>query len=194
MISPAIPSLFLAYLKIGCSAFGGGIAALPVFRTELATRRGWLSEASVDELFAASQAIPGVILVNAAVLTALPLRRRAGAVLAALAVVLPAFLVILLLGSFLMVHRDSPVIDAIWLGLRPAVIGLLLATAVRLLRAHARRPLSALIALAATTFLLMHPSPLPALLAAIALPPVLRRLRRRPSKVPSPPPPPPPAS
>jgi len=122
---PSIPALFLAYLKIGCTAFGGGVAALPVFRAELATRRAWLAEAAVDELFAASQAIPGVILVNAAVLTALPLRRRIGAAVAALAVVLPAFLVIFFLGTLLVAHRDAPWLAAIWFGLRPAVVGLL---------------------------------------------------------------------
>ena len=180
MTTPSLPALFLAYLKIGCTAFGGGIAALPVFRTELATRRAWLPEATVDDLFAAAQAIPGVILVNTAVLTALPLRRRTGAILAALAVVLPAFLVILLFGTWLLAHRDAPWLAAIWRGLRPAVIGLLLATAVRLLRAHVRSLPNALTALAACLFLIIYPSPLPALLAAILIPPLLRRLPRRP--------------
>lgn len=186
MIRPSLPTLFLAYLKIGCTAFGGGLAALPIFRTELATRRAWLSETTVDELFATAQAIPGVILVNTAVLTALPLRRRPGAVLASIAVVLPAFLLILLLGTWLLAHRDAPWLTSLWFGLRPAVVGLLLATALRLLRTHVRRLAQALLAAAAFVYLLFRPSPLPVLLAAILMPPLLRRLRSR--RLPPPPP------
>lgn len=37
-------AVFLAFLKLGCSAFGGPIAHLGYFRDEFVRRRGWLSE------------------------------------------------------------------------------------------------------------------------------------------------------
>ncbi len=45
-------AVFLAFLKLGCSAFGGPIAHLGYFRDEFVRRRGWLSESSYADLVA----------------------------------------------------------------------------------------------------------------------------------------------
>ena len=72
-------SIFWSFLRIGAGAFGGGMAALPVFEAELATRRRWLTPHDVAETYAISQSVPGVIIVNFAVLAGLLLHlKRAG--------------------------------------------------------------------------------------------------------------------
>ena len=58
MTRPPHLSLFWSYLRIGAFAFGGGLAALPVFEAELVRRRRWLSSADVAEAYAISQSVP----------------------------------------------------------------------------------------------------------------------------------------
>ncbi|MBF3198659.1 chromate transporter, partial [Pseudomonas aeruginosa] len=48
-------AVFLAFLKLGCSAFGGPIAHLGYFRDEFVRRRCWLSESSYADLVALCQ-------------------------------------------------------------------------------------------------------------------------------------------
>lgn len=52
-------TVFFAFLKLGCSAFGGPIAHLGYFRDEFVRRRGWLSESSYADLVALCQFLPG---------------------------------------------------------------------------------------------------------------------------------------
>ena len=73
MTRPPLHSLFWSFLRIGAGAFGGGMAALPVFEAELVRRRHWLSSAETAEAYAISQSVPGVIIVNFAVLAGLRL-------------------------------------------------------------------------------------------------------------------------
>jgi chromate transporter len=149
-MSPSLPALAWSFFRIGCGAFGGGVASFPVFVAELSRRRGWLSESDLAGDFALSQSVPGVIIVNFACLSARRLRGVPGALAAAFSVVLPAFLLVLALAAAL--ARWG--MDAAWLsaavaGLRPAVIALLLSAAVSLFRRAPRTPLAAVLALLA---------------------------------------------
>ncbi|WP_207553701.1 chromate transporter, partial [Teichococcus deserti] len=56
---PRPAALFLVFLRLGLTSFGGPVAHLGYFRTEFVTRRGWLSEADFAELLALSQFLPG---------------------------------------------------------------------------------------------------------------------------------------
>lgn len=52
-------AVFLIFLRLGLSSFGGPIAHLGYFRNEFVTRRGWLSERSYADLVALCQFLPG---------------------------------------------------------------------------------------------------------------------------------------
>lgn len=146
MTRPSYLTLFWSYLRIGASAFGGGMAALPVFEAELVTRRRWLTAADAAEAYAISQSIPGVIIVNFAVLTGLRLRGKRGAFLAALSAVLPAFFVILALAMFFIGRWENRWVAAALAGLRPAVVAIIAGSAIRLGRANLRSPVRILAA------------------------------------------------
>ncbi|HQV12657.1 MAG TPA: chromate transporter, partial [Nitrospira sp.] len=51
--------VFLAFLKLGLTSFGGPIAHLGYFRDELVTRRKWIDEAGYADLVALCQFLPG---------------------------------------------------------------------------------------------------------------------------------------
>ncbi|NLG34801.1 MAG: chromate transporter [Lentisphaerae bacterium] len=154
MNRPGYPSLFWSYLRIGASAFGGGLAALPVFEAEMTDRRHWLTPAEVAEAYAISQSVPGVIIVNFAVFSALRIAGRRAALLAVFAVVLPAFLIILLLAAFFGSRWENRWVAGILSGLRPAVVALIAAATLRLGRRSLRSPVLVLAAAACAALLL----------------------------------------
>jgi chromate transporter len=51
--------VLLAFLRLGCTSFGGPIAHLGYFRAEFVERRGWLSETTYAEVIALAQSMPG---------------------------------------------------------------------------------------------------------------------------------------
>lgn len=58
--APGTPKeVFLAFLKLGLTSFGGPIAHLGYFRDELVTRRKWLSDSAYADLVALCQFLPG---------------------------------------------------------------------------------------------------------------------------------------
>lgn len=180
MTRPAYLTLFWSYLRIGAGAFGGGLAALPVFDAELVTRRRWLTAADTAEAYAISQSIPGVIIVNFAVLTGLRLAGKRGALVATLAVVLPAFCVILALAAFFAGRWENRWIAAALAGLRPAVVAIIAGAAIRLGRTHLRSPFRILAAAGCAGLLLakiLAPVPLILLGAGAGL--ARHALRRR---------------
>ena len=51
--------VFIAFLRLGCTAFGGPVAHLGWFRQEFVVRRRWLEDAAYAELVALCQMLPG---------------------------------------------------------------------------------------------------------------------------------------
>lgn len=173
-------SLSWSFLKIGAGAFGGGMAALPVFEAELVNRRRWLAPAEVAEAYAISQSVPGVIIVNFAVLTGLRLAGKRGALVAAFTVVLPAFFIILALAALFQDRWENRWVAAALSGLRPAVIALIAGAAIRLGRDALRSPLLLLAAAASAGLMLAHVlGPVPMILIGSATGLAFHFLRRR---------------
>lgn len=141
MTRPPLLSLAWSFLRIGAGAFGGGMAALPVFEAELVNRRHWLAPAEVAEAYAISQSVPGVIIVNFAVLSGLRLAGKRGALVSAIAVAVPAFLIILALAIFFDGKWGNRWVAAALAGLRPAVVAIIAGAALRLGREGLRSPL-----------------------------------------------------
>ena len=165
-MKPAPGEWIWSYLRIGASAFGGGVAALPVFVAELSDRRRWLTPSEVAEAFAIAQSIPGVIIVNFAVFSALRISGRRAAVLAAVTVAVPAFVIILALATVAASHWENRWVAGALSGLRPAVVALVAAAALRLGRPGLRSPLFlAAAGLSAAVMLAGWTGPVPLILA-----------------------------
>jgi chromate transporter len=185
MLRQPLHSIFWSFLRIGAGAFGGGMAALPVFEAELATRRRWLSPYDVAEAYAISQSVPGVIIVNFAVLTGLRFGGKRGALVAAIAVALPAYFIILALAALFAGRWENRWVAAALSGLRPAVVAVVAGAALRLGRGQLRSPLAWLAAAAGAALLfanILPPIPLILLGAGAGL--ALHVVRRK--KAPAP--------
>ena len=121
--------LFLGFLKVGCFAFGGAYGAIPLIR-DVVLSYGWLSDESLTYMIAVSESTPGPIMVNLATYVGSSQAGLLGALLATLAVVLPSFLIILLITALLKSALKNKYVQAILRGLKPCVIGIVLATGI----------------------------------------------------------------
>ncbi|MBQ3193681.1 MAG: chromate transporter [Oscillospiraceae bacterium] len=119
--------LFWGFLQVGCFAFGGAYGAIPLIR-DIVLSYGWLSDETLSYMIAVSESTPGPIMVNLATYVGSSQGGFPGAVLATTAVVLPAFVIILLVMILLKSAMDNPYVQAVLRGIKPCVIGIILAT------------------------------------------------------------------
>lgn len=121
--------LFIGFLKVGCFAFGGAYGAIPLIR-DVVLSYGWLTDEMLTYMIAVSESTPGPIMVNLATYIGSNQAGLLGAVIATLAVVLPSFLIILLVTALLKTALKNKYVQAILRGLKPCVIGIVLATGI----------------------------------------------------------------
>ena len=137
--------LFLGFLKVGCFAFGGAYGAIPLIR-DVVLSYGWLNDEMLTYMIAVSESTPGPIMVNLATYIGSSQAGFWGAAVATLAVVLPSFLIILLVTALLQTALKNPYVQAVLRGLKPCVIGIVLATGIYMVFTNCFGSLSALAA------------------------------------------------
>ena len=120
--------LFAAFFTIGCFAFGGGYAVLSLLQQEV-ERRGWMTTERFVDLVAISQSTPGPIAINMATFVGYESGGIPGALVATLAVSLPGMILMTTFALFFFHFYERPATQAVFKGLRPAVVGLIAAAA-----------------------------------------------------------------
>ena len=119
--------LFLTYLKIGTFTLGGGYAMLPLIQREIVERKHWISEEEFVNMIALAQAAPGLIAVNSAIFIGWRCGGWKGVLGAVLGAVLPSFVIILTIAMIFSEWKNYPAVEAIFKGVRPAVVALIVA-------------------------------------------------------------------
>ena len=126
--------LFYTFFKIGLFGFGGGYAMLSMIQGEVVTRYEWLSAQEFTDIVAISQMTPGPIGINCATYVGFTATGSVwGSALATFAVMLPSFILMLTISKFFLKYQKHPVVEAVFSGLRPAVVGLLASAALVLM-------------------------------------------------------------
>ena len=126
--------LFYTFFKIGLFGFGGGYAMISMIQGEVVTRYGWLTSQEFTDIVAISQMTPGPIGINSATYVGFTATGSVwGSIIATLAVVLPSFILMLAISKFFLKYQKHPVVEAVFSGLRPAVVGLLASAALVLM-------------------------------------------------------------
>ena len=124
--------LFLTFLKVGAVSFGGGYGMISLIRDDCIAN-GWLTEEALLNFIAVAESTPGPIAVNMATIVGSSQGGILGAFLATLGVVIPSFIVILLIASVFTRLLKYAGVKATLGGIRPAIIALILGTAVTML-------------------------------------------------------------
>jgi chromate transporter len=142
-------TLGAVFLKAGAFLFGSGYVLLAFLRGDLVDRLGWLTDAQLLDAIAVGQVTPGPLFTTATfvgyVLAGLP-----GAIVATVAIFLPAFVFVALVGPIADRIRDRPLTAALLDGVNAAAIGLMAAVSLQLGASAIRDPLTVTLALAAT--------------------------------------------
>lgn len=121
--------LFFGFLKVGCFSFGGAYGAIPLIR-DVVLSYGWLTDEELSYMIAVSESTPGPIMVNLATYVGSSQGGLIGAIAATMAVVLPSFLIIILVMKVWKRLLNNPYAQAVLRGLKPCVIGIILATGI----------------------------------------------------------------
>ena len=124
--------LFLTFLQVGAVSFGGGYAMISLIRERM-LMYGWLTEEELLNMIAVSESTPGPIAVNMATFVGSAQGGILGAFLATLGVVLPSFIIILIIAALIRNFLKYKGVQAFLGGIRPCVVGLILATALTML-------------------------------------------------------------
>ncbi len=120
--------LFLSFLLIGTVSFGGGYGMISLIR-EIVVGKGWLEEAELLSFIAVSESTPGPVAVNMATFIGSSQALFPGALVATLGVILPSFIIILVIAAVMKNILKYRSVNAFLSGVRPAVIALILSTA-----------------------------------------------------------------
>lgn len=124
--------LFLTFLKIGVVSFGGGYGMIAMIR-ESVLANGWMTEEELMNFIAVAESTPGPIAVNMATFVGSVQGGVGGALIATIGVVLPSFIIILVLAALFKNLLKYGAVRAGLDGVRPAIVGLILATAITML-------------------------------------------------------------
>lgn len=135
--SKQLLQLFLSFFKIGAFTFGGGWAMISIIEKEVVDSRRWIDREEFLNLLAVAQSLPGILAVNISVAVGDKIRGMKGSVCAALGTILPSFVIILAIAMFLTPEaiNGNPVLSAIFKGIRPAVVALIVAPVITSARA-----------------------------------------------------------
>lgn len=126
-------SLFYEFFKVGLFAVGGGAATIP-FLMRMTERLDWFTQAELMNMIAISESTPGPIGINMATYAGYHTAGIPGAVLATFALVLPAFLIMLIIARLFAQFKDNQTVKNVFAGVRPAVAGLIGSVAITLLQ------------------------------------------------------------
>lgn len=102
---------------------------ISIIKREIVERHHWIAEDEFLDLLALAQSMPGILAVNISVAVGDRLRGMRGSVTAAAGTILPSFMIILTIAIFLTpdLITHNPTVAAIFKGIRPAVVALIVA-------------------------------------------------------------------
>ena len=124
--------LLWTFFKIGLFTIGGGYAMIPMIKSEV-VEVGWLTEGELLDFMAISESTPGPFAVNVATFVGFNQASFLGAVCATLGVILPSFIIILIVSKIVNKFLNNKYVNYALTGVRPVVVGLILAVAVSLI-------------------------------------------------------------
>ena len=120
----SLTALFLVFLKIGAILFGGGYVLVALIRSNLVAHLGWISERQLLDAIAMGQVTPGPLSTTATFIGFL-LAGVPGAMIATIAIFLPAFFFVAISGPLVPRLRHSPLAGAVLDGVNVAALALI---------------------------------------------------------------------
>jgi len=150
-------SLFFTFSKISPVSFGGGYAMVPLLERVVTQKKKWVKTEDITDVLVMAQSVPGSIAVNTVTFIGYRLVGIPGAIVATLGIVTPTFLIVLALAALFLSFKDQPLVQAAFMGIRPAIIALIAYAAVNIGKTSIFNKGTATIALVALVIFLFVP-------------------------------------
>ncbi|MCU0499878.1 MAG: chromate efflux transporter [Anaerolineae bacterium] len=114
------------FLRLGFTAFGGPAAHIAMFRDEVVTRKGWITDEQFLDLLGATNLIPGPNSTEMAIHIGYVRAGWRGLLAAGICFILPAALIVLILAMLYVEYGTTPAAGAILYGIKPVIIAVIL--------------------------------------------------------------------
>ena len=118
--------LYLAFLKIGTFSFGGGYAMLPFIQKEIVEKNNWISGTEFTDIIGISQMTPGPVAINSATFVGYKISGVIGSIVATLGVITTSFILVVIINRILDKFKEFKMVQAALLGMKPALIALII--------------------------------------------------------------------
>lgn len=120
--------VYFNFIKIGLFTIGGGLAALALLQ-DFVLSNGWLTINQFADMIAVSQSTPGPIGINMSTYIGFSQYGVLGGVIATLGMVTPSWIIIILIARFIGDFSSNRIVQSIFVGLRPVVLGIIFSAA-----------------------------------------------------------------
>src|SRR3984885_10087612 len=127
-----LTELLLYFLRLGSIGFGGPVALVGQMERELVSERGWLTKEQMREAIAICQSLPGPLAIQVGIYVGYLRGGFWGAWIGGWAFIFPNFVMVAALGALYVYLGDLKPVTAIFYGVSPAVIALILHSCYRL--------------------------------------------------------------
>ncbi|WP_280139583.1 chromate transporter [Natronincola ferrireducens] len=145
----------MVFFKIGLFTFGGGYAMIPLIEKEMIANKAWVKEEEIIDIFAVSQSIPGAIAINSSTFIGYKIAGIPGALAATAGVVIPSFIIITIIATFFSRFQNNPIVQAAFIGIRSAVVALILMAVIKIGKSSIKDRLTALITVLAVILVIL---------------------------------------
>lgn len=149
---PELWEIYRVMFRIGCITYGGGWSILAQMEEEFADRRGWVTREELLDFMSLARSFPGIMVINLSVLFGYRVHGAAGSAAAAFGLASPAFFVITAVTFCYSALIANPWIARIMVGVRCAVVPIILTSAMNMKKKALKGPVTWV--MAAIAFLL----------------------------------------
>ena len=126
--------LFYIFAKIGLFTFGGGYAMISIIEDICVERKKWITQEEMLDMTVISESTPGPIAINCATYVGYKVAGLAGATVATFGIVVPSFVVIFVISTFLDNFLEFTVIAHAFQGIKIAVGLIIFDAAIRMIK------------------------------------------------------------
>ncbi|CAN7313382.1 chromate efflux transporter [Mesorhizobium amorphae] len=169
---PAMPTFREAvrlWAKIGLLSFGGPAGQIALMHKELVEERRWIGEQRFLHALNYCMLLPGPEAQQLAIYIGWLLHRTLGGLVAGTLFVLPGAIVMLCLSSFYMLYNDAPVVEALFFGVKAAVLAVVVEAVIRIGKRALKNRVMVAIAIAAFLAIYVVKLPFPLIILAAGL-------------------------
>lgn len=131
--------LFLTFAKIGAFTFGGGYAMISLIDKECVENKKWITSDELMEITVIAESTPGPIAINLATYAGYKMAGCMGAAVATLGMILPSFLIIWLISTFMENLLSIEAVVKAFKGIRIAVAVLIIKAALKIIKSMLKK-------------------------------------------------------